>query len=70
MLSQVTADAHTLVCRAKVDVTGSSEENLGDRFSTACPLSVALGLWSHPYGPAELDFPGMVAVRRRGWAAS
>lgn len=31
---------------AEADVTSSSEEKLGDRFSTACPLSVVLGPWS------------------------
>ena len=55
---------------AEAAATGSSEEKLGDRFSTACPLSVALGPWSHRYGFAELDFPGALAVRRRGWTAS
>jgi hypothetical protein len=45
----------------------SSEEKLGGRFSIACPLSVVLGPWPHRYGPAKLDFPGMTAVRRRGW---
>jgi hypothetical protein len=55
---------------AEADVTGSSEDKLGDRFSTACPLSVVLGRWPHRYGPAELDFPDTVAVRRRDWTAS
>jgi hypothetical protein len=51
-------------------VTSSGEEKLGGRFSTACPLSPILALWSHRYGPAELNFPDMAAVRRRGWTAS
>jgi hypothetical protein len=55
---------------AAADVTSSSDEKLGDWFSTACPLSVVLGSWSHRYGPAKLDFPGMAAVRRHGWTAS
>jgi hypothetical protein len=55
---------------AEADVTSSSEEELGDRFSTACPLSVMLGPRSHPYGPAKLDFSGMMAVRRRSRTAS
>ena len=55
---------------AEADVTSSSEDKLGDRFSTAGPLSVALGSWPHRYGPAELDFPDTVTVRRRGWTAS
>jgi hypothetical protein len=48
----------------------SSEEKLGDRFSTACPLSVILGPWSHRYGPAKLDFPATATVRRRGRTGS
>ena len=48
------------------DATSSSEERLGDRFSTAYPLSVVLGPKSHRYGLAKLDFPDTVAVRRRG----
>src|SRR6266567_4832624 len=55
---------------AGAEVTSSSEEKLGDRFSTACPLSVVLGPRSHRYGPAKLDFPDLVAVRRRRWKAS
>jgi hypothetical protein len=51
-------------------VTSSSEEKLGGRFSAVCPLSVVLGPRSHRYGPAKLDFSGMVAVRRRSWTAS
>src|ERR1700733_4306966 len=53
----------------EADVTSSSEEKLGGGFSTACPLWVVLGPWPHRYGPAKLDFLGMVAVRRRGWTA-
>jgi hypothetical protein len=48
---------------AEADVTSSSEDKLGDRFSTACPLSVVLGSWPRRYAPAELDFPDTVAVR-------
>jgi hypothetical protein len=51
---------------AEADVTSSSEEKLGSRISTACPPS-KLGPWSHRYGPAKLDSPGLMAVRRRGW---
>ena len=55
---------------AKADVTGSSEENLGGQFSTACPLSVVLEPRPHRYGPVKLDFPGMMVVRCRDGTAS
>jgi hypothetical protein len=52
MLSQVTADVHALAGLLGADVTSSSEEKLGDRFSITCPLSVVLGSWPHCHGPA------------------
>jgi hypothetical protein len=55
---------------AEAEITSSSEEKLGDRFTAACPLSVVPGLWSQRYGPAKGDFPGTTAVRRRGWTVS
>jgi hypothetical protein len=38
---------------AEADVKSSSEEKLGNRFSTACPVSVALRVRLHPDGPAN-----------------
>ena len=55
---------------AEADVTSSSKEKLGSRFSTACPLSAVLGPWPHRYGPGKLDFPDVATVHRRGWTAS
>src|SRR5260370_21553365 len=43
---------------AEADVKSSSDEKLSSRFSTACPLSVALRVRSHPDGPANCSFPG------------
>ncbi len=68
-LPQVTVDA-TMLRSAEADVTSSSEEKLSDRFSAACLLSVVLRPWSHPYGPGELEFPGVMEVRRGGRTAS
>ena len=49
-------DAQTLTGRLRLMLTSSSEEKVGDGFSTVCPLLVALGPQSHPHQPANSSF--------------
>jgi hypothetical protein len=49
-------DAQTLAGRLWLMSTSSSEEKVGDGFSTVCPLSVVLGPQSHSHRPANSSF--------------
>ena len=50
---------------ARLTLQAAARRSWATRFSIACPLSVALGLQSHPYRSANCSFPGIPAVWRR-----
>jgi hypothetical protein len=70
VLPQITVDVQTSAGRLRLTLQAAARRSWAARFSTVCPLSVALGLRLHPLWTCQLSFPGMLVVRRRGWASS
>ena len=64
MWTQFRMEAQTLAELLRLMSTSSSEEKVGDGFSTVCPLSVVLGPSVTSSSTCQLQFPAMLVFRR------